>query len=125
MPEMHGHREGRSAPWGAADPEKDVGWQPAEQAAPGLAQILQQLDQCKSYPDFNNYLAFIFAQGDSLPIEVRPNSLSHTAPAVLHSWPCMGLVNPLPASNNLYERANREQRRVPAAPRCGKARACC
>ena len=34
------------------------------------AQILQQLDQCKSYPDFNNYLAFIFAQGDSLPIEV-------------------------------------------------------
>ena len=37
-------------------------------------QILQQLDQCKSYPDFNNYLAFIFAQGDSLPIEVRPVS---------------------------------------------------
>jgi hypothetical protein len=35
-----------------------------------MVQILQQLDQCKSYPDFNNYLAFIFAQGDSLPIEV-------------------------------------------------------
>ncbi len=35
-------------------------------------QILQQLDQCKGYPDFNNYLAFIFAQGDSLDIEVRP-----------------------------------------------------
>ncbi len=34
-------------------------------------QILQQLDQCKGYPDFNNYLAFIFAQGDSLDIEVR------------------------------------------------------
>ena len=33
-------------------------------------QILQQLDQCKGYPDFNNYLAFIFAQGDTLPIEV-------------------------------------------------------
>ncbi|CAL8464616.1 g4151 [Coccomyxa elongata] len=37
-------------------------------------QILQQLDQCKSYPDFNNYLAFIFAQGDSLPIEVRQSA---------------------------------------------------
>lgn len=35
-------------------------------------QILQQLDLCKGYPDFNNYLAFIFAQGDTLAIEVRP-----------------------------------------------------
>ena len=66
---------------GHPDPEKDMGGQPAEQTAPGLAQILQQLDQCKSYPDFNNYLAFIFAQGDSLPIEVRPNSTSLFAPA--------------------------------------------
>lgn len=40
-----------------------------------VAQILQQLDQCKSYPDFNNYLAFIFAQGDSLPIEVGRHML--------------------------------------------------
>ena len=33
-------------------------------------QILNQLEQCKAFPDFNNYLAFIFAQADSLPIEV-------------------------------------------------------
>eukprot|EP00884_Botryococcus_braunii_P019984 jgi/Botrbrau1/666/Bobra.0161s0050.1 len=37
-------------------------------------QILDQLEACKSYPDFNNYLAFIFAQGDSLPIEVRQSA---------------------------------------------------
>ena len=34
-------------------------------------QILNQLEQCKAFPDFNNYLAFICAQADSLPIEVR------------------------------------------------------
>ena len=34
------------------------------------AQILNQLEQCKAFPDFNNYLAFICAQADSLPIEV-------------------------------------------------------
>ena len=35
-----------------------------------LLQILSQLEQCTKYPDFNNYLAYIFAQGDTLPIEV-------------------------------------------------------
>ena len=39
-----------------------------------LLQILNQLEQCKAFPDFNNYLAFIFAQADSLPIEVRHGS---------------------------------------------------
>ena len=38
--------------------------------APTSAQILNQLEQCKAFPDFNNYLAFIFAQADSLPLEV-------------------------------------------------------
>ena len=33
-------------------------------------QILSQLEQCKKFPDFNNYLAFIISQGDSLPVEV-------------------------------------------------------
>ncbi len=36
-----------------------------------MVQILAQLEQCKQFPDFNNYLAFIFAQGEALPIEVR------------------------------------------------------
>lgn len=36
------------------------------------AKILGQLEQCRTFPDFNNYLAFIFAQGDSLPLEVVP-----------------------------------------------------
>lgn len=35
-------------------------------------QILAQLEECKNIPDFNNYLAFILAQGDTLPVEVRP-----------------------------------------------------
>jgi transportin-1 len=33
-------------------------------------QILAQLDQYRLYPDFNNYLAFIFAKGDQVPIDV-------------------------------------------------------
>ncbi|GAX84819.1 hypothetical protein CEUSTIGMA_g12240.t1 [Chlamydomonas eustigma] len=33
--------------------------------------ILNQLDQYKAIPDFNNYLAFIFARGEQLEIEVR------------------------------------------------------
>ena len=33
-------------------------------------QILAQLEECKNIPDFNNYLAFILSQGDSLPVEV-------------------------------------------------------
>lgn len=33
-------------------------------------QILAQLDQYKLYPDFNNYLAFIFGKADQMPVEV-------------------------------------------------------
>lgn len=35
-------------------------------------QVLAQLDEwCRSYPDFNNYLAFIFSHGDGFATEVR------------------------------------------------------
>jgi len=35
-------------------------------------QILAQLDQYRATtPQFNNYLAFIFARGDEVPVEVR------------------------------------------------------
>lgn len=34
-------------------------------------QILQQLDAAKKVPDFTNYLSFIFAKADTLPLEVR------------------------------------------------------
>ncbi|KAK9804853.1 hypothetical protein WJX72_008726 [[Myrmecia] bisecta] len=48
----------------------------AEYQKPGTnqGQILSQLEQCKQFPDFNNYLAFIFAQGEALPIEVRQSA---------------------------------------------------
>lgn len=36
-----------------------------------LAQILQQLDQYRHYPDFNNYLAYVFARAEQVPLEVR------------------------------------------------------
>lgn len=36
-------------------------------------QILQQLDAFKAVPDFNNYLAYIFAKGEQLSVEVRPH----------------------------------------------------
>lgn len=39
-------------------------------------QVLQQLDQAKHVPDFNNYLSFIFSKGDNLPLEVREATLS-------------------------------------------------
>ncbi|KAI3424477.1 hypothetical protein D9Q98_010027 [Chlorella vulgaris] len=35
------------------------------------SEVYAQLNQCKAYPDFNNYLAFIFAGGEGLPVEVR------------------------------------------------------
>jgi hypothetical protein len=38
------------------------------------AQVYAQLDRCRAYPDFNNYLAFIFASGEGLPIEVRQSA---------------------------------------------------
>lgn len=47
-------------------------------------QILQQLDQAKHVPDFNNYLSFIFSKGDSLPMEVSMQQHSCTA-----IQPCM------------------------------------
>ena len=34
-------------------------------------QVLSQLEQYTKYPDFNNYLAYIFADGENLSIEVR------------------------------------------------------
>lgn len=37
-------------------------------------QVLQQLEQAKHVPDFNNYLSFIFSKGDNLPLEVRVTS---------------------------------------------------
>ena len=42
-----------------------------------LLQVYAQLDKCRAFPDFNNYLAFIFASGEGLPIEVccRPAHL--------------------------------------------------
>lgn len=40
-------------------------------ACPRFRQVYAQLDKCRAYPDFNSYLAFIFASGEGLPIEVR------------------------------------------------------
>lgn len=34
-------------------------------------QVLHQLEQCTKIPDFNNYLAYIFADAENLSIEVR------------------------------------------------------
>eukprot|EP00879_Flechtneria_rotunda_P017533 GHRR01018382.1.p1 GENE.GHRR01018382.1~~GHRR01018382.1.p1 ORF type:complete len:732 (+),score=218.13 GHRR01018382.1:287-2482(+) len=63
-------------------------WQPQEAAymqlcqllsefqKPGANQalILQQLEQAKHVPDFNNYLSFIFSKSDNLPMEVRQSA---------------------------------------------------
>jgi hypothetical protein len=38
-------------------------------------QVLSQLEQYTKYPDFNNYLAYIFADGENLSIEVRGPSM--------------------------------------------------
>ncbi|KAL0043428.1 hypothetical protein WJX79_004487 [Trebouxia sp. C0005] len=48
----------------------------SEYQKPGTnqTQILAQLDECKNIPDFNNYLAFILSQGDTLPVEVRQSA---------------------------------------------------
>jgi len=37
-------------------------------------QVLVQLEQCRSIPEFNNYLAYIFANGDGLAIDVRQSA---------------------------------------------------
>ncbi|KAL3146894.1 hypothetical protein ABBQ38_014866 [Trebouxia sp. C0009 RCD-2024] len=48
----------------------------SEYQKPGTnqSQILAQLEECKNIPDFNNYLAFILSQGNSLPVEVRQSA---------------------------------------------------
>jgi len=33
-------------------------------------QVLAQLERCRAFPDFNNYLALILAQGNHLQLEV-------------------------------------------------------
>jgi transportin-1 len=38
---------------------------------PPLLQVLAQLERCRAFPEFDNYLAFVFASGDGLPVEVR------------------------------------------------------
>lgn len=51
-------------------------------------QVLQQLEQAKHVPDFNNYLSFIFSKGDNLPLEVRPVQLAgqpHSRREALHT----------------------------------------
>jgi hypothetical protein len=40
-----------------------------------LVQVLAQLERCRAYPDFNNYLALILAQGNTLQLEVMSRSL--------------------------------------------------
>ena len=40
-----------------------------------LGQVLAQLERCRAYPDFNNYLALILAQGNTLQLEVMSRSL--------------------------------------------------
>ncbi|KAG2499029.1 hypothetical protein HYH03_003214 [Edaphochlamys debaryana] len=45
-----------------------------QQPGTNQGQILQQLEAYKAYPDFNNYLAFIFATGEQLSTEVRQSA---------------------------------------------------
>ncbi len=56
--------------------ELALSWQATAEVASRAhsPQVLQQLDQCKAVPDFNNYLVYIFAQGDQLPAEVRTHA---------------------------------------------------
>jgi len=41
-------------------------------------QVLSQLEQYTKYPDFNNYLAYIFADGENLSIEVSIPGCRHS-----------------------------------------------
>jgi transportin-1 len=43
-------------------------------SSPIHLQSFQQLEHYKALPDFNNYLAFIFASGDGLSVEVRQSA---------------------------------------------------
>ncbi|GFR43753.1 hypothetical protein Agub_g4865 [Astrephomene gubernaculifera] len=45
-----------------------------QQPGTNQSQIFQQLEACRAYPDFNNYLAFIFATGEQLSVEVRQSA---------------------------------------------------
>ena len=52
----------------------ELGSQPARPRLCLACQNVQayaQLERFKAYPDFNSYLAFIFASGEGLPVEVR------------------------------------------------------
>ena len=72
-------------------------------------QILAQLDECKNIPDFNNYLAFILSQGDTLPVEVAlPFSYHHPVLDCI-----VTISSPWCPFDNLF------------LVRCGKAQACC
>ncbi|KAG2439212.1 hypothetical protein HXX76_004574 [Chlamydomonas incerta] len=45
-----------------------------QQPGTNQSQIFQQLEAYRAYPDFNNYLAFLFATGDQLTVEVRQSA---------------------------------------------------
>jgi len=45
-----------------------------QQASVDHAQIFAQLQHCSSFPDFNNYLVFIFSSGESYSVEVRQSA---------------------------------------------------
>mmetsp|Transcript_18691 Transcript_18691/g.56506 ORF Transcript_18691/g.56506 Transcript_18691/m.56506 type:complete len:924 (-) Transcript_18691:2081-4852(-) len=63
-------------------------WQPQEEATAKIcnlftefqnhgtnqSQVLTQLERCRAFPDFNNYLALILAQGGSLQLEIRQSA---------------------------------------------------
>lgn len=62
-----------------------------------LLQILAQLEECKNIPDFNNYLAFILSQGDSLPVEVSDRrcfvrAKGHTQTSSIPKHQCLAMV---------------------------------
>lgn len=46
--------------------------------------MLAQLERCRAYPDFNNYLVLILAQGNSLQLEVGPESRMQSAQRADH-----------------------------------------
>lgn len=60
-------------------------------------QALAQLEECRSIPDFNNYLAFIFGHGRSLPVEVR-----QSAGLLLKNNLRLGLVRSTPSDPLLF-----------------------
>ncbi|GLC37773.1 hypothetical protein PLESTB_001475300 [Pleodorina starrii] len=45
-----------------------------QQPGTNQSKIFQQLEAYRAYPDFNNYLAFIFATGEQLSVEVRQSA---------------------------------------------------